>query len=111
MMRLACLAAALAYAVPLAAAPPQPADAYSDRLARLTQIQRFAALRSAIGESGEYCKRVQGATPGGRYRNLVMWTATCDRGARYGVFIGPDGSVQVRPCADLPKLRLPRCAG
>lgn len=116
MTRLACLAAAIAYAVPLAAsaplagATPLPADAYSNRLAQLTEIERRAALRSAIGESGEYCKRLEGATPRGRYRNLVMWTAICDRGASYGVFIGPDGSVQVRPCADLPKLRLPKCA-
>ena len=109
MTRIVCLAAALAYSAPLAAATPLPAQGYSDRLGGLTQIQRFAALRSAIGESGEYCRRVQGATSGGRFRNLVMWTATCDRGARYGVFIGPDGSVQVRPCADLPKLRLPQC--
>ena len=110
MTRIACLVAALAYAAPLAAATPLPAQAYSDRLAHLTQIQRFAAMRSAIGESGEYCRRVQGATLRGRYRNLIMWTAACDHGASYGVFIGPDASVQVRPCADLPKLRLPRCS-
>ena len=109
MRRTACLAAVLAYAAPLAAAP-LPAEAYSNRLAHLSEIQRFAAMRSAIGESGEYCKRVQGATLRGRYKNLVMWTVTCDHAASFGIFIGPDASVQVRPCADLPKLGLPKCS-
>jgi hypothetical protein len=38
-----------------------------------------------------------------------MWSARCDRGGDYAVYIGPDGSVQVRPCADAAKLKLPAC--
>ena len=109
MRRMIGIVAAIALACPLAAAPPAPRNSYSERLVRLPDIQRKAALRNAILEDGQYCKRVETATLRGPYKNLAMWKATCDRGAAYAMFIGPDGTVQVRPCADLPKLRLPRC--
>ncbi len=45
----------------------------------------------------------------GRFKNLVMWTARCKVGGDYGVFIGPDGTVQVRQCRQMAELKLPVC--
>jgi hypothetical protein len=102
------LPAALALAAPTYAAP-QPADGYSDRLARLPELQRYAALRAALASSGQTCRRVASAARTGTMRNLAMWTVRCTPVGEYGVFLGPDGSVQVRTCSDLVKLRLPAC--
>ena len=99
----------LALAYPIAAAPPPLRNSFSERLQRLTDLQRKAALRVAVLDNGAYCKRVETAEVRGPYKNLMMWKVTCDRAAAYGLFIGPDGTVQVRPCADLPKLKLPLC--
>jgi len=99
----------LAASVALAPAAAQPANPFSDRLQKLTQLQRHSVLRRAILDSGETCKRVDRAAVSGRYKNLTMWTARCTAGGDYGVFIGPDSSVQVRPCGDLGKLGLPLC--
>lgn len=103
------MAAMLAAAVALAPAWGQPANMFSDRLQRLNELQRHSVLRRAILDSGEACKRVDRAAISGRYKNLVMWTARCTPGGDYGVYLGPDASVQVRPCADGPKLGLPPC--
>jgi hypothetical protein len=82
---------------------------YSDRLAALKDVPRRAVLRRAILDSNLWCDRVLEAKRQGSYRNLSMWSARCGRGAEYGVFIGTDQSVQVRPCADLVKFKLPAC--
>lgn len=108
-MRPAALLAAALLVAPLAARPPSPAKAYSDRLASLTDIQRRAALRRAILDSGEKCVRVEQAGYQGPYRNLEMWVARCTGAIDYGAFIGPDGSVQVDGCAHLVTVKWPAC--
>ena len=100
------LAALLAAAQPALAAPANP---YVDRLRQLSELQRRAVLRGALVNSGERCGRAELALPGGGYRNLVMWSVRCVPGGDYGLFIGPDGSAQVRSCGDLVKLKLPVC--
>jgi len=105
---LAAIAAALLSA-PAAAAVPA-AEGFSDRLARLPELQRFAALRSVLANSNEVCRRVESAERHGSLRNLAMWTVRCTPTGEFGVFIGPDGSAQVRTCGDLAKLKLPACA-
>ena len=107
MPRTAALLLALA-AVPVAAQVPA-ANAFSDRLAALPLLQRTAVLRRAVLDSGVVCKRVLGGRFQQSYRNLKMWTVNCAGGLDYGLFIGPDASVQVRPCGDLVKLKLPVC--
>ncbi|MFS0737299.1 hypothetical protein ABC347_09640 [Sphingomonas sp. 1P06PA] len=102
------LAIATAMALPLPAAA-QAGNAFSQRLQQLPDLQRRAVLRRAVLDSGQRCKRVDAGALKGRYKNLVMWTATCNPGGAYGIFIGPDGSVQVRPCADMRTLKLPAC--
>ena len=107
---LAALSAAILAIAPLAAqAPSQSAKAYSDRLAGLSDIQRRAALRRAILDSGETCLRVDKAAYQGTYKNLQMWVARCPGPRDYGAFIGPDGSVQVSGCAYLRTVKWPAC--
>jgi hypothetical protein len=118
------LAAAALIAAPLAAQSPQAAKAYSDRMAALTEIQRFAAIRRAIQDNGLWCPRVTAAGYQQTVKNLAMWVAHC--GAintpqktlagtmpksheEYGLFIGPDGSVQASQCSEITKVKWPVC--
>lgn len=101
-------AASPAITAPAMAAPP-PSNPYSDRLAKLTDLQRNAALRRAALDSGQYCKRVEWSAKQQQYKNLVMWVARCNPGGDKAVYIGPDGSVQVRDCKEAAQLKLPAC--
>jgi hypothetical protein len=103
-----CAALALLLALPVAAAV-SPAEGYSDRIKKLSDIERRAVMRRAILDGAQYCKQVLSTAYQQPYKNLVMWTAHCAKGGDYAVYVGPDGSAQVRPCADLPKLNLPVC--
>jgi len=88
------------------------ANPASDRLTQLSDIPRRAALRAALIDSGLWCKRVEAAALQGPWKNLMMWRAKCDLTdprLDYAVFVGPDGSVQARPCADMAYLKLPAC--
>lgn len=85
------------------------AKTYSDALAKLTDIQRRAALRRAVLDSGEKCVRVEKAAFQGPYKNMEMWVARCTGNLDYGAFIGPDGTVQVSDCAYLVKVKWPAC--
>lgn len=101
-------ATTMAATSPALAATP-PANPYSDRLAKLTDLQRHAALRRAVLDSGQYCKRVEWSAKQQQYQNLVMWVARCNPGGDKAVYIGPDGSVQVRACTEAAQLKLPAC--
>jgi len=103
------MVAMMAACLSVAPAGAQTADAYSNRLLKLNVLQRHSVLRRAILDSGEACKRVDRAAVSGRYKNLVIWTARCTPGGDYGVFVGPDASVQVRQCAQTKALGLPPC--
>ena len=100
-----------------AMAAAQPAATFSARMKALTDLQRRGAIRGAIVGSGERCPKIAGVAYQQPYRNLDMWTARCngatprERPYDYGVFLGPDGDVQVRSCADLVALKLPVCRG
>jgi hypothetical protein len=39
-----------------------------------------------------------------------MWTASCNSGRSYAIFVGPDASAQVRDCREMQTLKLPACA-
>jgi hypothetical protein len=104
------LAPALALATLIVAAPALAApNAFSDQLKKLSPLQQRATMRRAVLDEGKYCKRIGPVAYQGPYKNLEMWTVQCDRGANYAAYIGLDGSVQVRPCEDLAKLKLPVC--
>ncbi len=80
-----------------------------DQLHQLDDLNRAIALKRAIQESGFTCKRVTKSGYVQEYRNLSMWTASCDDKREWAIFAGPDGSAQVRPCQDLAELGLPAC--
>ncbi|SFR97856.1 hypothetical protein [Sphingomonas jatrophae] len=109
MRRLVTFGVALAALASGAAAQRPQANPFSAQLAKLSDLQRRAAMRRAVLDSRQYCRKVELVTHRGPYRNLDMWSVRCDRGADYGAFLGLDGSVQVRPCRDLAQLKLPPC--
>jgi hypothetical protein len=108
--RIVALVGALAVAAPsFGVSIANPA---SDRLAQLDDIPRRAALRGALLDSGMQCTRVEAAARQGPWGNLIMWRAKChatDPRFDYGVFLGPDGSVQARRCTEMTTLKLPPC--
>ncbi len=103
------LAALFATAVAVAPAVAQPPNPFVTRLNAMSDLQRRAVLRGALVNSGQRCSRVEETIFRGPYRNLAMFSVRCGAGGDYGVFVGPDGSAQVRSCEDLAKLKLPTC--
>ena len=92
--------------------PSQPIVVRSeaqDQLHQLDDMNRDIALKRAIHASGFRCQRVTKSGYVEEYRNLSMWTASCDDGRDWAIFAGPDGSAQVRLCKDLKEHGLPDC--
>lgn len=92
--------------------PQQPIVVRSeaqDQLHKLNDDLRHIALKRAILDSGMTCQRVTDSNYAREYRNLSMWTARCDDGTDWAIFVGPDGSAQVRRCQDVGELGLPAC--
>jgi hypothetical protein len=82
---------------------------YIDGLRALSEANRGLALRRAIQDSGEYCKRADSSGYQQDYENLSMWTVRCSDGGDWALFIAPNGDVQVRNCAEVVELGLPGC--
>ena len=80
-----------------------------DRLHELDDMGRDIGLKRAILASGLRCRRVTQSGYVQEYRRLSLWTANCDDGRSWAIFVGPDGSAQVRPCKDMQQLGLPEC--
>ena len=80
-----------------------------DRLHQLSDMNRDIGLKRAILESGLRCKRVTKSGYVQEYNKLSMWTASCDDNRAWAIFVGADGSAQVRPCVDMKQLGLPEC--
>ena len=99
--------AATIVAAPLAAAPP--ANTFQQRLMGLDEQRQAAALRAAVVDSGERCGRISRPLYRGPYKNMFFWAARCTPGGDYALFLGPDGSVQLRRCEETAKLGLPAC--
>lgn len=101
-------------AAALAAVPIQAvtiANPASDTLAKLSVIQRKGAMRKALLDSGYPCPHIEKVNVQGPWKNLIMWRVKCGPDPRfdYGVFVGPDSSVQVDYCASMEQVGLPRC--
>ena len=82
---------------------------FHNRFNKMSSTLQRAVMRRAVLDHGQYCKRIGPVAYQGPYRNLEMWVVKCDRGVAYGAFIGIDGSVQIRPCADLISFKMPAC--
>ena len=115
---------ALLMVLPLAACdqgssapPPTPKisvrSAGQDAMHQLNDLNRAIALKRAIYDSGNECRRVTKSGYVGEYKNMSYWTASCEdkqkRGRDWALFIGADESVQIRLCADVAKVGLPAC--
>lgn len=79
------------------------------KLHELNALNRSIALKRAIFDSGYRCKRITRSGFVGNYENLEMWTANCADGRDWAIFVGPDGSAQVRDCKDVAEVGLPAC--
>jgi hypothetical protein len=96
-------------------APPKPKPEIKVRgeaqkqLAAASELDRTIGLKRAIYDSGNVCRRLIGSQPLAEYKNLTTWQADCDDGRSWAIFIAPEGSVQVRSCADEKELKLPEC--
>ena len=97
---------------------PQPAEPrksiqvrgeQQEGLHKLSEPYRHVALRRAIYDAGRTCKTVTKSGYVQEYGNLSMWTASCDSGKSWAIFVGPDASVQVRDCKETEQLKLPAC--
>ena len=80
-------------------------SAEQQALHKLDALNLAIALKRAIYDAGYTCKRITDAGFVGTWKNNDMWMAHCvyDRGTPrdWAVFAGPDGSAQVRDCADI----------
>ncbi len=80
-----------------------------DQLHQLDDLNRHIGLKRAIQASGNRCQRVDSSGYVQEHDNLSVWMATCDAKTEYSIFVGPDGSAQVRRCAEHAELKLPAC--
>lgn len=80
-----------------------------NRMFDLSPVNRDIALKRAIRASGLRCERVTRSGYVADYENLMMWTASCDDGRDWAIFIGADDSAQVRNCVDVAEQGLPPC--
>lgn len=101
--------AGLMLAAPAMAATPFWANPFNQKLMQLRPADQYGALRRAITDNDQSCGRLVKGVYRGPYGNLGYWVARCTPGGDFGVFAGPDGSVQVRPCGDMKGLKLPEC--
>ena len=84
-------------------------SAEQNALHKLSPDMLKVGLRRALYDSGRTCQTVTEAGYVQEFGNLSMWTASCNSGRRYAIFVGPDGSAQVRDCAEMQALKLPAC--
>ena len=84
-------------------------SAVQDELHTLNDLNRAIALKRAIYDSGYRCQRITKSGFVGEYENLDEWTANCADGRDWAIFVGPDGSAQVRDCKDVARFGLPEC--
>ena len=95
--------------------PAQPAEPIrvrgeaQEQLHQFNDLNRAIGLKRAIRDAGYRCQRVTGSGFVGEYKNLDMWTASCENEREWAVFVGPDGSAQVRDCKDVAEFGLPQC--
>ena len=80
-----------------------------EALHKLSAPYRDIALRRAIYDGGRTCRTVTKSGYVQEYGNLSMWTASCADNRSWAIFVGPDGSAQVRDCKELAQLKLPAC--
>ena len=96
------------------AAPPVQNDIMvrseaQQRLLDLNALDRAIALKRAITAQGLRCERIVSTGYVTRYKDMDLWTATCDDERQWALFVAANDSVQVRLCADNEQIGLPAC--
>jgi hypothetical protein len=91
------------------AKPIKVTSAAQRQLHEANGLNRAIGLKRAIYDSGYRCQRITRSGYVGDFKNLEMWMASCADGRDWAVFIGPDGSAQVRDCKDVVGYGLPKC--
>ncbi len=81
---------------------------YIEQLKGLGEQNRGLALRRAVQDTNQACKRVVPSGYQQNYKNMSVWVLRCTDG-EYALFIAPSGDVQVRTCADVKTLKLLEC--
>ena len=66
-------------------------SAEQNALHQLSPDMLKIGLRRALYDSGRTCQTVTEAGYVQEYGNLSMWTASCNSGRSYAIFVGPDG--------------------
>lgn len=89
------------------------ANPFHDELTKLSPgYQRLTLLR-ALRRSNygrNHCQNVDNAGYQQEHANYRMWVAECSAQRRkFAAFFSPNGEVQIRDCADVEKLDMPRC--
>lgn len=85
------------------------ANPHSDNLKSLSEPMRHLGLYRAIRDKRGRCKRVDRAAYQQQYKTMAMWTARCTDSGEWGVYIAPNGDVQISACKDARELGLPEC--
>lgn len=83
---------------------------YQAQLKALSPTNRDLALRRAIQDTGNQCKRIDGAVQAGTFKVFETWTVRCSDSGDWMVFVAATGDVQVRACRETAELQLPACA-
>ena len=81
---------------------------FIEQLKALSTDNQGLALRRAVQDSQQACKRVVQSGYQEDYKNLSVWNLKCTDG-EYALYIAPTGDVQVRPCEHSERLGLPKC--
>ncbi len=81
---------------------------YVEQLKALSPMNRGLALRRAVQDTNQACKRVVISGYQEQYKNMSVWNLRCTDG-EYALFIAPSGDVQVRSCADVKALGVLEC--
>lgn len=83
--------------------------AAQEQVHKSSGLNRAIGFKNAIYDSGYKCRRITRTGYVGEYKNLDEWMASCADGRDWAVFVGPDGSAQVRDCKDVAAVGLPAC--
>ena len=77
------------------------------QLFNLSDLNRAIALKRAILDQGLRCGQIVSTGYVTRYKDMDVWTATCNDKRVWSLFVGANDSVQVRLCDDNEKFGLP----
>jgi hypothetical protein len=85
------------------------ANPHSEQLKGMTPLYRNLALKRAIADNNQRCKRVDRGAYQQQYKTMAMWAVHCTDTGDWAIYIAPNGDVQVSRCKYARQLALPEC--